>query len=187
MATDWNAILTLLLGSGAIVSLATLLYNWRQSVIQRQIEDKREAAQRDFESRQFAKEYYMKIYGHIAILAELAEGYNRSLKAGETDVFSFKDCKFAKLNSQEILNDFNEAYENFSSYYIKQICDGYEIFISKKLKELLSKFWHLAKTFHDKNEDLKVIKQVTFFKNVADETTNYMEKLFGLQEVRQNV
>jgi hypothetical protein len=184
MAVDWLEVITLLGGSGVIVSIATLLYNWRQSVIQREIEDSRETAQRDFEARREAKEYYMKIYGHIAVLSELAKGYNRSIEKGEAEVFAFKECKFSKLSSDEILMNFNEAYDTFSSYYIGRICEGYEIFVSKKLKELLIEFWHYSKTFHDDNKIMKDQKEIASFNKVTDKTTDYMEKLFGLNEVK---
>jgi len=184
MATDW---IEIILGSGAVATLvttfATLFYNWRSGINQDKIEDRRQEVQRDYETRQYAKDYYMKLYGHIAIIAELVEAYYRSLEEkGGTMVFSFKDFKFKTLTSKEILNDFNEAYENFSSYYIKQICDGYEIFISKNLSQKMAKFWHDAKAFRDNNDALKDAEQVKKFEEMVDTTTDCMEKLFGLKE-----
>jgi hypothetical protein len=184
MAVDWLEVFTLLGGSGVIVSIATLLYNWRQSVTQREIEDRREATQRDFETRRDAKKYYMKIFGYIAVLSELANGYSRSIEKGEAEVFAFKECKFSKQSSEEILGNFNEAYEAFSSYYIGRKCEGYEIFVSKKLKELLIEFWYYSKIFHDDNKKMKDKNEITSFSKATEETTDYMEKLFGLNEVK---
>jgi hypothetical protein len=183
MATDYVAILTLLGGSGVIVSLATLLYNWRQSVIQSKIQDRREALQRDFEVRRDAKDYYMNLYAYVAILLELATGYRRSIESEQqmTAILSFKDKKYEKYSSQQILIQFQDAYQSFSKFYIEKKQCGYEIFIPPKLAVLLIEFWKATQIFHDDPETLSNNRAIDNFKQVCAQLTDCMEKLYGMK------
>lgn len=165
--------LTFFLGNGLLIAIFTFITNWIQS-----------KSQRDFEARQKASEYYMTLFGQIAILDELARGYPRSLTKeakGKAAVFKFNEHEFGELTSKQILERYNEAYENFSSYYIKKKSEGYEIFIEEKLGKLLSKLWISAKTFYDDNAEMKDEKQIEKFHNLAKKTVGKMEKLFGLK------
>ncbi len=181
---DWIAVITLLGGSGIITTGVTLLYNHLQNHNQIAIEEKRDAIARDFEARKEAKEYYKKIYGHIAVLDELMRGYVRSIDEGKARVFTFKKCEYAELPSAKILEEFRLAYANFSSYYIKMKCAGFEIFVSKELKQLLIRFWDRVQAFHEDEKQMASKKEVEGAHLIAEETTEYMEKLFGLRELK---
>ena len=122
----------------------------------------------------------MKLYGHIAILHELAGAYQSSIGKGTARSFTFKKCEYVELTSQEILEDFNQSYSDFSSFYIESKCEGYEIFVSEKLKEKLTNFWINAKSFYEKNTLMKDQKEAENFRKSAEETTENMERLFGL-------
>lgn len=168
--TEYVTILTFILGNGVLIGIITLIH--------RHYERKNE---RDLEARRKAKDYYLPLYGHIAILDELARGYKRSLKIGKAEVFAFKDCNYEELTSKEILDDFKKSYDAFSKFYIRKKGEGYEIFVSPKLKEALSNFWVKAKSFYKDNEKLKNAHEVDTFHKLAEETTKIMEKLFGLK------
>lgn len=123
----------------------------------------------------------MELYGYTAILHELAGAYQSSLAKGKAKSFTFKKCEYVELTSQEILDEFNKSYSAFSSFYIKSKCKGYEIFVSDNLKEKLTKFWINAKSFHENNALMKDQQEVKEFRKSAEETTEEMEKLFGLK------
>ena len=138
-------------------------------------------SERDLEARRKAGDYYMPLYGHIAVLDELARGYKRSIEKGKAKVFAFKECRYDELTSKQILAEFKKAYDAFSSFYIKKKREGYEIFISKKLKEFLSDFWIIAKNFYEDDKRMKDKREIDDFHNSAEEATSLMEKLFGLR------
>jgi len=171
MEFDWiTFLLTFLLGNGVLITIFGFFFNWLQS-----------KSQRDFEARCEARKYYMTLYGHIAILDEFARGYPRSLKNGKAKVFMFKECKIGELTSKQILDEFKKAYDDFSRFYIKTKWEGCEIFVSKKLKKLLRKFWIKAKTFYEDTTEMKDEKQIENFHRLAKKTGHIMEKLFGLK------
>jgi hypothetical protein len=169
MELDWAEILTLLLGSGFVLSIVTALYNWQQS-----------KAARDFEARKEAKDYYRNLYGKIAVLDELVSGYQRSLKKGKAKVFHVKDCLFVELSTEKILMEFKDAYVDFTNYYIAKKCEGYEMFVSTKLKKLLIMFWKGVRSFYEKEEKMKVKEEIDNVHLLAEKATNHMEELFGL-------
>jgi len=158
----------------AITTILTGVFNF----VFRYFEKK---SDRDFEARRKAEDYYRPLYGHIAVLHELATGYHRSLETGKAKVFSFKNCEYKELTSKEILDAFKESYDEFSSFYIKKKCEGYELFVSEKLKTSLRDFWIGAKSLYENNERLKDSKEIDAFKKSAEETTDIMGKLFGLK------
>jgi len=168
--TEYVTILTLILGNGILIGIITFIYRYYER-----------KTERDLEARRKAENYYLPLYGHIAILDELARGYKRSLKIGKAEVFAFKDCNYKELTSKEILDDFKKSYGAFSKFYIKKKGEGYEIFVSEKLREALSNFWVKAKSFYKDNEKLKDANEVDAFHKLAEETTKVMEKLFGLK------
>ena len=193
MEFNYIEILTLLLGSGFILSIITLVYNWQQSKIQNKIQDRRESnanniqdrrevAARDFEARKIAQAYYMGLYSHIAILDELIRGYHGSIQDGKAQIFDFKECKYVELQSRQILENYKEAYLTFSGFYIKKKCEGYEIFVSDELRKLLIDFWYDAKTFYEDSEQMRNKEAIDEFHAIAEKTTNCMEKLFGLDK-----
>jgi len=158
----------------AVTTILTGIFNF----IFRYFEKK---SDRDYEARRKAEDYYRPLYGHIAVLDELARGYPRSLETGKAKVFSFKNCKYKELTSKEILDEFKESYDEFASFYIKKKCEGYELFVSEKLKNALNDFWIKAKSLHENNEKLKDNEEIDAFHKSAEETTKIMEKLFGLK------
>lgn len=163
-------IITIILGNGVLITLFTLIYGYFEK-----------KSDRDLESRRKAENYYRPLYGHIAILDELARGYKRSLETGKAKVFSFTKGKYTELTSKEILDDFKKSYNAFSKFYVKKKGEGYEIFISEELKNVLVDFWVNVKSLYEDNEKLKDIKEVDTFHELAEETTKVMEKLFGLK------
>jgi hypothetical protein len=76
---------------------------------------------------------------------------------------------------------YNEAYIKFEKYYLEKKRTGYEIYISSDLKTLLSNFWVTSLELYKDNELLRNQSKVEQLGSIADETTNYMEELFGLQ------
>jgi hypothetical protein len=170
LLSDYLTILTIILGNGAIVAIIGLVFRYYEH-----------KSQKDFEARKEAKEYYMKLYALIAILDELIRAYQRSIKKGKAEVFIFKECRYNELTSKEILDDFNEAYEAFSAYYIKKKCEGYEIFVSEKLAKLLIEFWNSVKTFYEKSKLMEDEKKTDSAHKIAKDLTKNMEKLFGLK------
>lgn len=171
MELNWDTFLiTFLLGNGALFTLFTFIFKWIQS-----------KSQRDFEARKEGRKYYMGLYGHIAILHELVGAYYRSTDDGNAKLFNFKKHIVNELTSQQILGEFNKAYEEFLKFYIETKCKGQEIFISEKLKKILGKFWIQAKEFYENNAYIDDEKKILNFNNLAEETTKIMEKLFGLK------
>ena len=169
MELDYLAILALVIGNGAVLTIITLIFNHYQH-----------KSEKDFEARKEAKEYYMKLYGYIAILDELIGAYQRSIETGKAKVFT-KDFKYTELSSEEILGNFKNAYEAFSSFYIEKKNAGFEIFVSEKLRKLLIEFWGNVKTCCEDEEQMKDKKEVDVVQKAAEKTANCMEKLFGLK------
>jgi len=168
--TEYVTILTLILGNGILLGIIGFIYKYYER-----------KTERDLETRRKAEDYYMPLYGHIAILDELARGYRRSIEKGKAKVFAFKACNYEELTSKEILDDFKKSYDAFSKFYIKKKGEGYEIFVSEKLRDALLNLWVKAKSFYEDNEKLKDATEVATFHKLAEETTKVMEKLFGLK------
>lgn len=168
-AIDYVAIISIITSS--VIAVLVLAFNYLEKT-----------SERDFEARKGARKYYRILYAHIGILDEITKSYIRSLREkGNAEVFSYKECKLIVHSSEAILEDYKKAYAEFFNFYLKKACLGYEIFISKKLKELLIEFWKRAKIFDDDLTKMKDKNAVTEFNGIAEETTNYMEKLFGLK------
>jgi hypothetical protein len=170
MTVDWITVFANLLGTSFVVALINLGFNWHQNNVQR-----------DFEARRDAKDYYLPLYGHIAKLDELARGYSRSLNTGYADVFDFDNATSTTLSSDDILSAFKKAYLEFSKFYITKKSCGYELFISEKLRDSLTKYWCAAQDFYDDVGCLKVPDNVNTFHNLAENVTVVTEKLFGLK------
>ena len=168
-AIDWATVITLLVGNGVIVGLITIVFDWHQNNVQR-----------DFEARREAKNYYLPLYGHIAKLDEFVGGYIRSLETGKAKMFEFENYDHSELTSQEILDNFKNCYGEFSKFYIKKKSEGYELFITDKMKEVLMTFWCEAQNFYDNNDELKHSDNVRKFRKLAGDLTDIMEELFGL-------
>lgn len=170
---DLAAILAIILGNGAVIALIEIYFKHSEH-----------KSGLDFEARKEAKEYYMTLYAHIAVLDELAMGYHESTKNGKdgtAKVFSFTSNTCNERNSQTILNEFKLAYSAFSSYYIKNKSKGYEIFVSQKLAKALITFWVYAQTFDEDGNTLKDKKKIDDFHKTAKKLAQRMSKLFGLK------
>ncbi|MGD0995174.1 MAG: hypothetical protein ABR909_06585 [Candidatus Bathyarchaeia archaeon] len=163
-------ILTIIFGSSALITLIGYAFQYNQH-----------KSEKDFEARKVAQEYYMTLYGYIGVLDELTKSYLRSIQDGKAEVFSYDNGLIEVQTSEKILDNYKNKYVNFASFYLKKSCEGYEIFVSKKLKGLLIKFWKTAKIFYDEPSSLKNKQTVEKFNNAAKETTDSMEKLFGLK------
>ena len=142
----WLGILTILIGNGAILGAFTLFFNYYKL-----------KSDRDFEVRKIAKDYYMKLYGNIAILDELSQGYHRSIKEKKAKVFTkeykyLDECTYKELPTDQILENFREAYKEFTSHYIDHKYKGYEIFVSRKIAKLLVSYWRKLDSFFDDNK-----------------------------------
>ena len=118
-------VLAIILGNGALIALVGYGFQYQQH-----------KSEKDFEARKDAREYYKTIYGHIAILADLAKGYGASLSTGEAEVSEFNECRFCIMPSEKILTNYSESYLKFEAYYLKTKKEGHEIFISRKLQKL---------------------------------------------------
>ena len=168
-AIDWATVITLLVGNGVIVGLITIVFDWHQNNVQR-----------DFEARREAKIYYLPLYGHIAKIDEFVGGYIRSLETGKAKVFEFETPTYLELTTQEILDNFKKCYNDFSKFYIKKKSEGYELFITEKMKKTLMNFWCETQNFFDNNDELANSDSVKKFHVLANELTDIMENLFGL-------
>ena len=165
--------LTLVFGSGVVVSLITLLYNYLQT--------KRD---RDFESRKQASEYYKGLYARIVFMYGYAASYLASLEEkqkGRASVFSDKSQKRVELSSDELLENYNQSYRKFENYYVRKKSEGYEIFVSARLQQLLINYWTQAKNLYDHPDLLKRIEQVTMLRQYRDKVLGQIEKLYGLK------
>lgn len=191
MTLDWATIATIIVGNGAVVAIITLVFTLHQNKVQRnfegrqnelrqQFEARQDNLRRDFEARREAKDYYRPLYGHVAMLHELAIGYFRSLDKRKIRVFDFDNLTYIELTSDKILLAFNQAYNNFSKFYIKKKSEGYELFISESLKKSLMNFWCEAQSFNEDSELMKKSERIAQFTEFAEDATNTMEELFGL-------
>ena len=193
-----NEILTIVLGSGALITLITTIFTWfkehevrisqnaledKRTAAQNALEDKRTATALDLKRRELAKDYYKPLYGQIAVLVEYGKAYGRCNPDESESVFVFNGNKsyFGELPQDKILELFKKSYEQFSSSYIKNKSEGYEIFIPKELEENLITFWKSAKSFDKNPQEMKKDEEIKKFKQCADEIHDLMEKLFGLK------
>lgn len=141
-----------------------------------------ECCKPSIEARKDAKEYYMKLYGHIAILHELIRAYPVSIEKGKAEVFSFEDFTTIELAPKEIVDEFKKAYCAFLRFYVEKKKEGFEIFVSESLQELLIKFWKKAKKFYEEPKTMQNCTEIEDFVKLALESAECMEKLFGLKE-----
>jgi hypothetical protein len=172
---SWLPVLTILIGNGAILGVFTLVFNYYKL-----------KSDRDFEARKTAKDYYMKLYGNIAILDELSRGYQRSIEVGKAKVFTkeckyLDECTYTELSTDEILERFRDAYKEFSSHYIQNKYKGYEIFVSQNLAKLLIKYWAGLNSCFDDTKLMEKEKEVEALHKIAEKITKQMEELFGLK------
>jgi len=163
-------ILAIILGNGALIALIGYLFQYQQ-----------QKSQTDVEARKEARDYYKAIYGHIVILVDLAKKYCESLSKGKIVATDFEQCKFSRMTSETIIENYGKAYLEFEGFYIKTMKEGMEIFVSEKLQKLLFSFWHYSLAFYDDNKLLQDKKQIINYCKIADQTTDYMDKLFGLK------
>jgi len=143
------------------------------------LDSRKEKNKMEFLARQEGREFYRLLYGRIAVLHELILGYSRSLETGETKLFVKK--RYRELKSEQILKEFREAYNEFSEFYIEKKHEGYELFVSRELKEYLTQLWLEAEGFNADPKLLESKDSIKGFDNLARKTTAIMEKLFGLE------
>ena len=135
--------------------------------------------------RKDPRKYYKTLYGHIAIIDEITKCYVKSLKdvaEGKIAAISYENYLIEVQTSDKFLENFKKAYVNFTRYYVKTSSQGYEIFLSKKLRDQLGEFWQSAIWFNDNPPLLQDAREVEKFNKLNEETTDYMEKLFGLKD-----
>jgi len=177
MDSNTLEIIAIVLGNGALTAIIVAILGY---AFQRQ----QHISEKDFEARKEARDYYKTIYGHIAVIDEITKSYLRSAEEsqGKTDVFCFENGNIEVQTTARILESFKEAYMKFSTYYLKSSSLGYEIFISKQLRDLLSEFWKMSMIFYNHPELLANKIEVRKFNIKAEQTTDCMERLFGLHE-----
>ncbi len=83
------------------------------------------------------------------------------------------------MTSEEIIENYRKAYLEFEGYCIMTKKKGMEIFVSEKLQKLLYSFWNYSWNFYNDNKLLQ--KHIINYSKIADQTTDYMDKLFGLE------
>jgi hypothetical protein len=167
-------ILILLLGNGLIIALFGFYFQRQQHI-----------SQKDFEARKEARDYYKTLYGHIAIMDELTKSYLRSVSPNQerkAETLCFENGSIEVQTSEKILGRYKIAYSTFSSYYLKSVGIGLEIFVPLQLRDLLGDLWGKAKRFDDNPALLENKRLVSEFNATAKKTTDYMERLFGLKE-----
>ena len=191
-------IFDIVLGSGAVITIITTFLTWfkerevrvsqnaledKRTAAQNALEDKRTATALDLKRRELAKDYYQPLYGQIAVLVEYGMAYGRCNPDESESVFVFNGNKsyFGELPQDKILELFKKSYEQFSSFYIKNKSEGYEIFIPNELEENLINFWKKAKSFYMFPQEMKNAEEIKKFDKYADEAHDLLEKLFGLK------
>ena len=168
---NWLDIVTFIVGNGLVLAIFTLIFNFYQL-----------KSGQDFEARKTAQGYYMELYGNIAILDELMQGYQRSIDSEEKKAKVFtKECEYIELADKEILKRYKEAYLAFLAHYIKKKCEGYEIFVSEKLASTLIYYWNCVKSFYENEIEMTSKKEVEYAHKLAEKATRQMEKLYGLK------
>jgi len=131
---DLPAILLIIFGNGVVMAIATLILNSRTARSERRLKAKQEAHQ-----------FYLTLYSHIAYLEELIRAYRKSKLRGKVQVFIRGQHELRDLTRDEIEPIFNKAYKVFLTYYQKEKCSGYEIYLSRRLRKLLLQFqWLLS-------------------------------------------
>ncbi|MEM2111437.1 MAG: hypothetical protein QXX08_06125, partial [Candidatus Bathyarchaeia archaeon] len=163
--------------ASSTIAILSLYFSYWERKSDKEFQAKEKKIERDFQARQRAEGYYRPLYGRIAVLDEMIRGYLRSLRKGRAKVFSVQDSKYKELTSKEILDEYLKSYNEFTSFYIKTKCEGYELFISEDLKDALVKLWAKADEFSENNEKLKDSEEIESFHRLAEETTRLMENL----------
>lgn len=137
---------------------------------------------RDFQARQKAQEYYLPLYGNIAALREFATAYIRAVndKSKIAVVFS-KNGKCKKMSQTEILEEYKKSFEAFQQFYIEKKYQGFEIFISDKLRKSIISLWGKAEIFCEDYQRMENEEDMTEFRKLVENTTIEMECLFGLR------
>jgi hypothetical protein len=164
---DLLAILTVILGNGALITFLTIYTN-----IHTRKSETRLKARKD------AHKFYLTLYSDIAYLDELMRAYATSKSNGKARVF-IRDQGFVESSLNEIATNFGKAYDVFLSYYKKKKCSGYEIYLSKRLWKLLLDFQSLF-PFDFKLENMTPQDHEDAY-SIVFEIREQMEKYFGLK------
>jgi hypothetical protein len=176
LSIDYATILTIIIGNGAVIAVATLLINYYTNKSQKQLEARKEA-----------KEYYMTLYGKIAYVQNLITGALGAVVAvpGQEDVGTIAYVKqkgTVELPKSEVINLLNEAHFDLLDYYEQKNCEGYGIFVSRKLRKLLSEFFEIMSraraVARENTVDYRLMSEAS---TSLDEIRKYMEKIFGLK------
>jgi hypothetical protein len=175
LTLDLNSLdflLGIIIGNGALIAIIGFLFQRQQ-----------ELSARDFEARKEAKTYYRTIYGHIAVLSDLAHSYVSCLNQTDLEVADYSAGKLCTVKGETLLTDYRKNFESFEKYYLNSKKEGYEVFVSKKLKHLLINFWSSSRDFYKHPDRLSNKESVDNYCEIANKTTDYMEKLFGLKTI----
>jgi len=176
--TDYVTILTIVVGDGALIAIVTLLFNY--------FVQKSEAR---LEARKDAREFYMTLFGKIVYIEDLLNAYLQPKEPSSVMPSSvivsnvipggkvfIREKGYVELSPEQIKSHFGEAYKDFLTYYTKKRCDGYGIFVSKKLRDRLLAFQSIL-TLDDTIDENKL----TTAHKVARQIRENMEKLYGLK------
>lgn len=169
---DFVAILTIIIGNGALITAVTLFLNYHTSKSETRLQARKEA-----------HEFYLTLYSNIAYLEELMSAYGMSKSNGKANVF-IRDHGLIELSPNEIAANFKKAYGDFLSYYNEKKCSGYEIFLSKRLRKLLFEFqtlflFDIARGGAINLENME--SQREYAHHIVLEIREQMEKAFGLK------
>jgi hypothetical protein len=173
---DYATILTIIVGNGALIAVFTILFNYFN-----------QKSQTNIEARKDAHEFYMRLYGKLLYTTDLIAaliGARAEYRDKPEKVF-IKEKGYSELSIDEIENYFSEAVNDFLNYYTAKRCEGYEIFLPLKLRNLLEDYCE-----HLNESDWKgkpgvlsatTLRYLTKMSIIANEIDKQMEKLFGLK------
>ena len=133
----------------------------------------------EFEMRKEGREYYLPLYGHLAKLTDLVVGYVRALETRKAQIIVDKGYKY--LDSNEIINQYNQAYEDFSTFLGQSRKKGYELFLPLELSHSMEEILGYSTFFHEEKKwDLKNAQR---FAMQTDSVMKRMEELLGVKRI----
>jgi hypothetical protein len=162
---DYLAILSIIVGNGVLITAVSLVLNHYEKKSETRLEARRDA-----------HDFYFTLYSNIANLEELISAHRTSKSNGKAQVF-IRNQGYIELPRNQIAAEFSKAYEVFLSYYMEKKCSGYEIFLNKRLRNLLSDFQSLFRS----GINLENMTRYGDANHIVSEIREQMEKAFGLK------
>jgi hypothetical protein len=178
MDLDFAAILTIVLGNGLAIAIATIVFNYLTG-----------RSQKHFEARKDARLYYMELYSKIVNVADILYAKVGPSLINKKKAQIFSNIPLFQLPPDEINKRLEEAMKDFYDFYTQKRREGYDVYVSNKLFRLLEQFlfatsvlsipssWDGEDIYGLKAKDITPKKTY----NIAEDIRENMQKLFGLR------